>query len=106
MQTIRRSVGLSAVGIRLNEVLLNFSPHHGQVSSGIGDGFLSLFLKAMVFARADSRKLSPFCPILFGVAACPTQSPISNGHRPRFSTSFSRSNSRAQINAAARPSWS
>jgi hypothetical protein len=51
-------------------------------------GFLSLFRKAMTFFRADSGLLSPFSPILFGVAACPTHSPISNGHGPSRPTSF------------------
>src|SRR5262245_7957509 len=36
------------------------------------------------------------------VAALPNQRPISRGHSPNFSTSFSRSSSNAQISLAAR----
>ena len=49
-------------------------------------------------ARAESRSLSPLRPIRFGVAARPTQRPISNGQSPRsLSASFCRSSSKAQI---------
>src|SRR5712692_7793334 len=106
MQVIRRSVGKSGLGNRLNEIALNFVLHHGQFSSGIGDGLRSSFLYVIVLARADSRSLPPLNPITFGVAALPTHRPISNGHSPSVFTSFCRSNSSAQIKVAARLNWS
>src|SRR5436190_18554230 len=102
MHVIRRSVGKSGFGTRLNEIALNFVLHHGQFSSGIGDGLRSSFLNAIVLARADSLSLSPLRPIRFGVAALPTHRPISKGHCPSLSTSCWRSRSRAQISVAAR----
>src|SRR5260370_21601500 len=106
VQVIRKSVGKSGLGTRLNEVLLNFVLHQGQFSNGIGDGLPSSPLYVIVFARAESWSLSPLAPMRFGVAALPTQSPISNGHSPSLSASCCRSSSRAQISVAARPSWS
>src|SRR5580658_8835588 len=76
-QRMRRSVGSSLFGSSLKESGLNFVPHHGHSSNGIGDGLRSSFRYSMVRARADSRSLSPFRPIRFGVAARPTQRPIS-----------------------------
>ena len=58
-------------------------PHHGQSSSGIGDGFpRGSFLNWRTLVRAVSDRLSPLRPITFGVAALPTHSPISKGHSP------------------------
>src|SRR3990172_9167223 len=102
----RRSIGLSGLGASWKELRLNFFPHQGQFSSGIGEGFRSSFRNAMVFAQAEYGSFSPFLPLRFGVAACPTQSPISNGHSPNLSTSFWRSSSSAQINVDARLNWS
>ena len=79
-----RFVGLSGFGVRRNEFRENFVPHHGHSSSGIGDGFLSLSQNLLVRARALFGSLSPLLPIRFGVAARPTQRPISNGHSPEF----------------------
>src|SRR6266542_444625 len=102
---IRRSVGADSDGLRLKETGVNFVPHHGQFSSGIGDGLaLLLVLNLIAFDRADHGSLSPFFPILFGVAALPTQRPISKGHEPSLFSSFFRSSSRAQTSVAARPS--
>ena len=67
---------------------MNFVPHHGHSSSGIGAALRSSFLKAIVLARADDESLSPLRPMRFGVAAIPTQSPISKGQSPRRFASF------------------
>src|SRR5258706_3213800 len=102
---IRRSVGVNSEGLRLKQSRVNFVPHHGQFSSGIGDGLeLLLIWNRITFDRADHGSLSPFLPILFGVAALPTQRPISKGHEPSFSSLFFRSSSSAQISVPARPS--
>ena len=37
-QTMRSSVGRSSLGRRVNESGSNRVPHHGQLSSGIGEG--------------------------------------------------------------------
>ena len=105
-QTTRRSVGSFALGKSWKDCGLNFSPHQGQFSRGIGAGLRSSFWKAIVFDRAEFGSLSPLKPIRFGVAARPTQRPISNGQGPRVSGSLCRSSSRAQISVAARLSWS
>ena len=62
-QVTRRSVGSSGFGTSWNEFVLNFVPHQGHSSSGIGDGLRSSFLKAIVLARAESGLLSPLRPI-------------------------------------------
>src|SRR6266545_5539265 len=83
LQTIRSSLGLSALGSRLNEAGVKRVLHQGQFSSGIGEGLpLGLFLKRMTSARAVSWRLSFFSPMILGVAALPTQRPISNGQVP------------------------
>src|SRR5207249_3292948 len=107
VQTMRSSRGLSSSGRSVNDSGLNRVRHHGHSSSGIGEGLpLGSFLNWRTLARAESDRLSPFFPRTFGVAAFPTQSPISNGHTPyRFGAS-SLSNSRAHTSPAARDSWS
>src|SRR5450759_4370929 len=91
-QVMRRSRGSFSFGTRLKELGENFVPHHGQVSRGMGDVFWSC-LNFRVRARAVFSSRSPDLPMRLGVAAWPTQSPISNGHLPSFSTSFRRSSS-------------
>jgi hypothetical protein len=103
----RRSVGSSLFGSSLKLSRVNFHPHHGQFSSGTGEGLRPESLRnAMVRARAEYWLLSPFLPMWFGVAVWPTHRPISNGHGPSFGTSCWRSSSSAQMSVAARPSWS
>src|SRR5258708_1544770 len=106
MHLTSKSIGLSGFGLKRNELRVNFVPHQGHSSSGIGEGFLSLSQNLRVRALAVFGSLSPLLPIRFGVAARPTHSPISKGHSPNLSALFRRSNSRAQIKVAARPSWS
>src|ERR1039457_1088335 len=85
-QVMRRSRGSFSLGTRLKELCENLVPHHGQVSRGIGEVFWSC-LNFRVRARAVFSSLSPDLPMRLDVAAWPTQSPISNGHLPSFSTS-------------------
>ncbi|MND04902.1 hypothetical protein D3C83_253960 [compost metagenome] len=67
----------------MNDSASKSVPHQGQLSSGIGDGRLrGSLLKCRTLVRAESESPSPFFPITFGVAALPTQRPISNGHVP------------------------
>ena len=82
------------------------SPHHGQLSIGMGDGLpRGLDLYWLTLLRAESERPSPFVPRWLGVPALPTQRPISNGQPPsRAVASWRRSSSRAQISPAARPS--
>ena len=68
-QEMRKSWGSSWFGIRRNEIALNFVPHHGHSSSGIGDGMLSLFMKRIVRNLAVSGSSLPSVPCDFGVAA-------------------------------------
>src|SRR5712691_8394626 len=90
---IRKSVGLSELGSNLNDRFVNFLPHQGHSSNGIGDGLRSSFRKRIVLARAVSWSGSPLLPMRLGVAARPTQSPISNGQSPNLTASFWRSSS-------------
>ena len=106
-QTMRSSSGLSALGSSVNDVASKGVPHHGQVSSGIGEGLLrGSFWYWRTRVRASPLPLKPFEPMTFGVAALPTQRPISKGHVPYRAGFFSRSSSRAHTSPAARPSWS
>ena len=83
MQTTRSSFGRSSLGNNVKELGSNGVAHQGQLSSGMGAGRpLGLALNCRVLARAESGRLSPLRPIQFGVAALPTQSPISNGQVP------------------------
>ena len=83
------------------------SPHHGQLSSGTGDGRpAGLFLNWLTLLRAESERPSPLTPRWLGVPALPTQRPISNGQSPSRRASPRRSSSSAHISPAARPSWS
>ncbi len=102
---MRSSFGCSAFGWRSNDSGSNSCPHQGQFSSGIGDGLRSgFFLNAVTFARAESGRPSPFRPRMLGVAAFPTQRPISNGHEPYRPPASRRSISSAQTSPAARAS--
>ena len=77
---MRNSRGPSASGSSVNDSGSKRVWHQGQFSSGIGDGFrFGLRLNAITFARAESGRPSPLRPRMFGVAAFPTQRPISNG---------------------------
>ena len=93
-----------ASGVSLNEFLAKLVPHHGHSLIGSGGSLELSLAKLSVLARAVCLPDSWALPIWFGVAARPTQSAISNGHSPSSFVAFSRSSSRAQINAAARPS--
>ena len=63
MQTMRRFRGLSASGSRENESGSKRVPHHGQFSSGIGEGlFLGSALNCMTLLRAESERPSPLRP--------------------------------------------
>ena len=76
-------MGLSSSGSRVNEAGSKRLPHHGQFSSGMGTGLLiGSALNPRVLERAESDRLSPLRPMMFGVAALPTHSPISNGQTP------------------------
>ena len=81
------------------------SPHHGQLSKGMGDGLpAGLLLYWLTLLRAESERPSPFAPRWFGVPALPTQRPISKGQAPSRAVSRRRSSSSAQTSPAARPS--
>src|ERR1039457_7703482 len=82
---MRKSRGSLSFGMRLKDLGENFVPHHGQDSRGMGEVFWSC-LNFRVRARAVFSSRSPDLPMRLGVAAWPTQSPISNGHLPSFST--------------------
>ena len=43
---------------------------------------MGFVLNRRVLARAESLRFSPLWPMRLGVAAFPTQRPISNGHSP------------------------
>src|SRR5271166_4397497 len=87
-QTIFSLVGLSSLARSLSsrsakEFESKRVPHQGQFSSGIGDGLLlGSALNCRTLVRAASDRPSPLCPRMFGVAALPTQRPISKGHSP------------------------
>src|SRR5581483_8127854 len=96
----RRFLGWFWFGQSLKESRLNAFPHHGQFSSGTGGKRVSFARYFSVRRRAVSSSLSPWrvLPIRLGVAVLPTQSPISKGQSPRFtSRSVWRINSSAQI---------
>ena len=62
---------------------MNGVPHHGQSSSGIGDGLaVRIGLELAVLRTGRVGAPVPLRPIAFGVAAFPTHRPISNGHVP------------------------
>src|SRR5215510_1835229 len=83
LQTMRSSRGLSSSGRSTNEFGPNRVPHHGQFSSGIGDGLpLGTALNCLTLVRAESERPSPLYPSMFGVAALPTYRRISKGHSP------------------------
>ncbi len=103
--TIRSSRGSSSFGSSANESGSKRVPHHGQFSSGIGEGFpFGSALNCCTLVRAESERPSPLRPRMLGVAALPTQSPISNGQAPKRCGSRSRSSSKAQTRPAARAS--
>ncbi len=86
-QTTRRSVGLVGVGhaAGTNCGVELRRRTRGSSRAGSATACGSSFWKAIVFARAVVGSLSPFLPIRFGVAARPTQRPISNGQAPSVS---------------------
>src|SRR3972149_9789909 len=93
-QTIHSSRGSSSLGRSANDLGPNRVPHHGQFSSGIGEGLpFGSALNCRTFARAESERPSPLRPRMLGVAAFPTQRPISKGHFPYRPPFFSRSRS-------------
>ena len=77
----------------------------------MGIGALDLLLLPLNFVVREyavlsaPAEVSPALPMRFGVAAEPTQRPISKGHVPSRG-SCARSSSSAHISVAARPSWS
>ena len=82
-QTMRSSAGRSSFGSRVKEAGSKRVPHQGQFSSGIGEGLPpGSALNCRVLARAESERPSPLRPMRLGVAALPTQRPISKGHSP------------------------
>src|SRR5437016_5461967 len=97
-----RFFGSSAFGTSLNEVGSSLVPHHGQLSSGIGETLVVPRWYRPVLARAVVLSFSPFSPIRLGVAAFPTHNPISKGHVPSVSVVSWRSNSSAQMSVDAR----
>ena len=67
---------------------MNFVPHQGQFFEGNRRWIAIVLLESRrlhIRRVVRSRSLSPSYPIRLGVAAAPTQSPISNGHSPSFS---------------------
>src|SRR5581483_10133044 len=82
-RTNRRRRGRVDLGQRAEGGRENRHPHHRELSSGIGEGFpFGSALNRRTLARAESERLSPLYPRMFGVAALPTHRPISNGHSP------------------------
>ena len=80
---MRRSVGRFAFGRNVKESGVKSSPHHGQLSKGMGEGLpLGLFLYWITLLRAESELPSPLAPRRLGVPALPTHRPISNGQSP------------------------
>jgi hypothetical protein len=75
------------LGQQAKTVGVNFHPHHGQFSSGIGEGLrLESLLERDGRGRGRvSGGCRPSCPCGSGVAAWPTHRPISKGHGPSFS---------------------
>ena len=60
---MRRSVGRSESGSRVKESGVKSSPHHGQLSIGMGDGLpRGLDLYWLTLLRAESERPSPFVP--------------------------------------------
>ena len=60
---MRRSAGICAFGSSAMESGVKSSPHHGQLSIGMGVGLpRGLFLYWLTFARAESDRPSPFSP--------------------------------------------
>src|SRR6266567_3752200 len=70
-QEMRKSWGSSEFGSRRNEIALNFVPHQGHSSSGIGEGLRSSLTKRRVRNLADSGSLSPLRPMRLGGGGAP-----------------------------------
>jgi hypothetical protein len=103
MQTMRSSAGVSSLGRSAKESGPNRVSHQGQFSRGIGDGLpLGSALNCRTFVCAESERPSPFFPKMLGVAAFPTQRPISKGQSPYRFPPSRRSSSRAHTSPAAR----